>query len=677
MSLPADRRDEGGATAGEIELAEIRSHPAIEYVSPLEKLEKSLTYWKLFRWRGMLLILIPLFMAIAYFILLLEYTSSGVWGSYGFFTKVDRPGMWVFFVFLSVCTLLPLRVLWGAKSFALAWVQRHHKYFQRQRKQFVIHSPDRGLRKCQIVYSERVGLNGTHYLWRLYLSEFLENWLQLFNMRVTYLCTLPLLATSAIVLCLIIESSYRARLMYAHVWTGSLVSVHERNRMVVIDMSLDLFLCSAPLALANFGYNIVFPIEQIFLVILFPTVSLLGKVRGSLYETIRRNMEDLAIAYESSHSARVNRKRKSMFGEEKSKEITAIQNKHFPRRAKLVVFGLSVIYAAFLSCTLIVHWATWNYDSCQHVVEKNGTINYYQNGCIVKVPFCQDMMRPRCDCASLVVDHHDMVELSEKFITMQALQRVSIESGPLRRLPENMENLPYVSYFGVRFNRLEAFDVDILKWDYLTVLKISFNNITYHHQNVWKHPNVASLHLNSNVGFHMPANMNEIYLPHVFYLHMGNNSSPLPNTLGSRQLPLIKFLYIDGNKLSHGRLPAEFENMGKTLQKLGFARTGMVQFPTVNFWSSFSKLGYIDARGNSISNISSGVGSWLEAQGVENYFSGNPICGNGHTEKEINCERLCSEFCWSRNSNTNQYCDRTCDSAVCEMDGGECLVWQG
>mgnify|MGYP007072359750 CR=1 FL=1 len=71
MSLPADRRDEGGATAGEIELAEIRSHPAIEYVSPLEKLEKSLTYWKLFRWKGMLLILIPLFMAIAYFILLL------------------------------------------------------------------------------------------------------------------------------------------------------------------------------------------------------------------------------------------------------------------------------------------------------------------------------------------------------------------------------------------------------------------------------------------------------------------------------------------------------------------------------------------------------------------------------------------------------------------------------
>jgi len=445
--------------------------------------------------------------------------------------------------------------------------------------------------------------------------------------------------------------------------------------MVVIDMSLDLFLCWGPLVIANLGYGILFQIGQIFLVTLFPTVSLLGKVRGTLYETIRRNMEDLAIAYESSHSASKKQRRKNIFGEENSKAITAIQNKHFTRGAKLVVFGLSVIYAAFLSCTLIVHWSTWNHDSCQHMVEKNGTVNYYQNGCVVKVPFCQDMLRPTCDCASVDIDHHDMVELSEKFVTMQALQRVSIESGPLRRLPENMENLLYVSYFGVSFNRLEAFDVDILSWKYLAVLKVAFNNITYHHRNVWKHPNVASLHVKSNVGFHMPANMNEIYLPHVFYLHMGNNSSPLPKTLGPRQLPRVKFLYFDGNELPQGRLPAEFENMGKSLQKLGFARTGMFQFPPVNFWSSFYKLEYIDARGNTISNTSSGVGSWLETQEIENYFSGNPICGNGHAEKGINCERLCSEYCWSRNSDTNRHCDITCDSAVCEMDGGECKVW--
>ena len=65
----------------------------------------------------------------------------------------------------------------------------------------------------------------------------------------------------------------------------------------------------------------------------------------------------------------------------------------------------------------------------------------------------------------------------------------------------------------------------------------------------------------------------------------------------------------------------------------------------------------------------------LETQEIENYFSGNPICGNGHAEKGINCERLCSEYCWSRNSDTNRHCDITCDSTVCEMDGGECKVW--
>ena len=133
-----------------------------------------------------------------------------------------------------------------------------------------------------------------------------------------------------------------------------------------------------------------------------------------------------------------------------------------------------------------------------------------------------------------------MVELSDKFSEMPSLQNVVINGGPLVRLPLGMQTLTQVRMLDVGFNRLKTFDVDISKWEYLILFNLNFNKIQSYHSSLWLHPFVVNLHLNSNVGFGMPLDPKEIYLPKVRYLHMGNNSSPLPSELRAKQFPVCE-----------------------------------------------------------------------------------------------------------------------------------------
>ena len=56
---------------------------------------------------------------------------------------------------------------------------------------------------------------------------------------------------------------------------------------------------------------------------------------------------------------------------------------------------------------------------------------------------------------------------------------------------------------------------------------------------------------------------------------------------------------------------------------------------------------------------------------IESYFSGNPVC---QSDKDLNCKRLCTDYCWSEKGFTNGGCDVTCDSRECKYDGGECKI---
>ena len=70
--------------------------------------------------------------------------------------------------------------------------------------------------------------------------------------------------------------------------------------------------------------------------------------------------------------------------------------------------------------------------------------------------------------------------------------------GPLPIEDWTKEELIKINRFIVSFNNIQTFDVDVLKWKYLSELELMFNNITTHNENLWQHPELVNLAINSN-----------------------------------------------------------------------------------------------------------------------------------------------------------------------------------
>ena len=180
------------------------------------------------------------------------------------------------------------------------------------------------------------------------------------------------------------------------------------------------------------------------------------------------------------------------------------------------------------------------------------------------------------------------------------MRNVEITRGRLNKLPDKMEELIKINRFIVSFNNIQTFDVDVLKWKYLSDLVLMFNNITTHHENLWQHPQLVNLPINSNKGFWMPQDVNKIKLPQLIFLDMGNNSGIISNELSSTQLPAINDMYLDGNIMEN--FPSKFHTFQTTIQYLGIARCGLKELQ--QYLESFNNLKYLDARNNSITSVS-------------------------------------------------------------------------
>ena len=650
-----------------------------EHRHPLDELKERMTFCRVLGVKGLALILLTLVVAAAHATLLILWSKT----QYKWFV-VTPPDVWVFGVFFTAFFVLFLWFILRWKRFGVDWVLSYHrKHFKRPpkknetRKQRAARLEYGSKEPVENVYSKNLGLNGKYYILRLYLVETVEMSMQLYNFRVSYACSLPFSIVCVFLLILIADSTYRAVQISKHFAIGSApISTVERDRMVIIDMTTDLFFCLIPLSLIYLAYDIYLDVGQVILLVLVPSMSLLGKFRVMVGDIIVMSAEKHAMAIEALSLSRKSsmRKRQSVFGSAISAQVAAKQDRHVPKWAHKLFCFLNASFAFFYTVVLIVQVGTSGRISCQGYIEQNGTTNYYQSGCLVKVPFCVDIFQPRCDCAAVKIVDHDLIQLSDKFPDLTSLQSVRITSGPLRGLPDNMEALREMRNFDISSNVVEVFAIDISKWKFLSLLGLRYNNISTSHSSLWRHENVKNLNLNSNVGLCMPLESDRIKLPQVRYLHLGNNSCALPQSITSEQFPSIQFLYLNGNSLEGGKLPLGFDSLKGTATDFGLARCGLNDLKSVSFWNIFN-LRYLDVRDNELFNVSEGLPSMLNVMKVESYFSGNPVCSSSSGDaSKLNCEELCTNFCWSSKSSGNGYCDETCDSQKCGYDGGDCLL---
>eukprot|EP00942_MAST-04A_sp_MAST-4A-sp1_P008704 g8704.t1 len=225
-----------------------------------------------------------------------------------------------------------------------------------------------------------------------------------------------------------------------------------------------------------------------------------------------------------------------------------------------------------------------------------------------------------------------------------------------------MEQLTEMVDFEISFNRLEEFMVDVLKWGKLNSLLLHYNDITrYNEKALWRHRNVVAIDLLGNKLERLQIAAS--YLPSLNYLHIGENAIIIDVPFHKKQFPSLMFLYLNGNRQFH--FPDKSLKDG--LLELGIARCNLKSLPL--FLSTFNGLKYLDVRDNNITVVDNKLKALIQNNQAESYFAGNPVC---QTDKSLDCEPLCSKHCYSRTATGNGICDSTCDTNVCEFDGGDC-----
>eukprot|EP00945_MAST-04E_sp_MAST-4E-sp1_P004319 g4319.t1 len=214
---------------------------------------------------------------------------------------------------------------------------------------------------------------------------------------------------------------------------------------------------------------------EILQIVLWPSLSLLFKVRRQFFETLRQNGKRFIDDVRGKKSIKVGRGRESVYGVDHDTKVSHFQNRALGSLFKRAVFGFSVLYIIAMSVILVTQLARANEvdGDCKYIFVKNpGDRDHFLEDCSVKVMFCKNVVEPSCDCAVLDIVNHNMTRLKNNFTTLTALNWLRINTGPLESLPTSgMEDLTKITVLYLDFNFLTSFKVDVSFWPSLLVAK--------------------------------------------------------------------------------------------------------------------------------------------------------------------------------------------------------------
>ena len=582
---------------------------------------------------------------------------------------LSRPGVWLFVVLSALFTIL---LLWELTQ----WKRIANYMFKRNQNQNNSNSGSSANFAANLIqfYRGNLGVNGKYYFWKLYIFEAMENVVYFFNLRQVYLCTLSFEVVAIVYIVLIGESIFRVFVFSKTLWFSltDAINVDSRDTQITVDIFVDLFSLIFPLAMIQ-TYKVKLIFSEIFWILVPPSLSLFGKLRCILTQSIALGVDQIIASKQKRVSRKHLRRVKSLFEEARQVKIKDEQNRYFPRWAKLTVLSSSVLFCALVIVTFLIELGGLHRvdEKCASMLGADTDFIWHQ-GCLVKTPFCQDIFAPTCDCAAIEIKKHNATTLTNGIADLTNLRRISIQNGPLKRLPTGMEKLRKMTFLDFKFNALEKFNVDISNFNKLNKLYLDFNKISSVHSSVWNHETLTQLWLNSNIGMKFPDDPAKIYLPNVYFFDVRNNSVALPSTFGEKQVPNILFLYLNRNDLPNGKFPKSFETLSVTLIEIGVAETKLESLP--NYLETFHNLRYLDARENNLTSIPKGFGRLVEEKKIEFLASENEVlCKAEHKY----CKPLCSKYCYSVNHKGNNYCDEACNSEACQYDGGDCRAGPG
>jgi len=607
-------------------------------------------------WDGTLVMFFMLIIASLFGYITFMYTVS--------FSSFDREFVWLFIVMGGLFVLVVIYYL-------IRWKNLVNKFMEEEQKRHEDEAIAASWSQSIQARYESFQIHGKNYLCALYMGEIAESVNQTINAFTVYTCSLPLEITSVMFIALSIDCFHTVSFM------AGKNSSNRRDRQIKVDASVDFLFAVLPMFFMWFGYNVPISVQDMIQLAVFPAFMMLLKLDSILEEIIRSRTATATFKAQENAAVRNSRHRNSLYRGLSHFEIADQQQAAVPRVVHMIAAGCKFLFGMIFLILAITHLASINTNNVEC-----GKFDKWEEGCKVKVPFCNSPFGANCNCAVFEVNKHNWTTLPETELKqMTALKRLKMNHGPLKSMFRDFGNsFPKLAFLDFSYNELKSVPESFgtLK---LNVLKLANNNLQYLPDEIWNNGMIFHLELdNNNVSVISSAIKNAKSLM-LFYIS-NNSLSTLPNELflnpeTNINTKLVSF-FIDGNYLK--QIPQEIKH-ARALTNLKINNNRISNVPKEI--GSLKRLSNIDLRNNNITDLPD---EFLELKSSLQftYLNNNPICSNGwlNAKKDIKaivekregagCNEQCSIYCQDRFCG-NDFCGRGCNSASCKFDGGDCL----
>ena len=531
-------------------------------------------------------------------------------------------------------------------------------------------------------------VQGAKYLYKLYLFEFVENIVQFVNFFQVYSCNMDVNVLSFVCCCFLAEAVVRCKNTYDAYhqrWT-----VRGRSGQVKLDLAIDIFFTVAPICMIWFLYDIPLRLEEITQMIFVPSLMVLLKLRSILRLHIREQGLKIDKAINRSFS------RSTVFSEDES---VGTQSKACPKFGFKVWFLYNVIASIFYACILVYHQIVYRRmlaeDFCAGTFGEVQSKTLWREGCLVKIPFCNDWLGKRRPCNCAVIDinkaqgeSHNLTAIPSSVVTeMKHLKRFTFQNGPLKDFPDDFHKMEYLARVDFSYNSVEVMppfsekdtpdlifinaisnqlnEIPLVMWEHggVVVLKAGHNSIHDIPRNVGKMKMLSTLSLYSNLIGKIPDELFDLELLSILDLGM-NNVSKIPPSILKRKEAGFKTLWMSGNTLNI--LPDRFFEI---------------------------ECGDLDLRNNSLRALP----KWTSDSAIGDHFflADNPVCTISTLRKALDkeilaelervetvgpnrkwaegCVRQCALSCFDYYREDTE-CDMGCNVKECSYDNGDCDI---
>jgi Leucine-rich repeat (LRR) protein len=520
-------------------------------------------------------------------------------------------------------------------------------------------------------YNYLFDVNGKYYLTKMYTAEMFEHTQQVYSLTEFYLCLMPVEISSIVCAVFIIE-------LLVNIWATFHISSQEiRDRLILLDIFTDAFCVVFPLSYNWFIHGVPVGIEGIAIMTTYPTLSLYSKLNDIWEDYFKIDLERIQEIKTKQNFTR-SRRRQSILKLSHNRSTFEKQLEHFPKWLRYGFVLLNIGFLLFFVSLISVHLTTQPPRECSDVFTKE-----VWEGCRVRVPFCQELVIAKCDCAIMEMINYTQKALPASFGDLKSLVTLHVYTGQLEQLPLTIGNDHKLRMLAIIGNRLESLPDNIGNLHTLMYFDIFNNRIRSLPISTGNLKNLRRLNVARNKLTSLPDSVGK--LKNLYALFVSNNRLiSLPDSVGK----LLNLIHFEASKNRLTFLPDSVGNLKNLIWLYAWNNTLTSLPKTVGNMKSLID---VDVRHNGLTDLPSSVSQWNNIEYL--YLAGNPLCANLNIPSNLKgakglCEQQCSADCpsvwlgdgfcgdndytYHYNPNVKPKPNSGCNTAACEYDRGDC-----